>query len=459
MAAAEALAREIINAQNHQIQTMSGWLESYPALAKGSSQCYADSPIGAVATTSVHSHQVSAGTMQSGVPCSPSSTTLSMKWNAYSSEWGAYEIDGCTGVNPKLVLNAGTTYTFDQSDASNWYHPVGFAYIAGGAHTECRDDAGALGECPELGGEAGGTTIQYYVDGVARTDDESTFGLDAYEPLFFNSQDNWAEQAFKVTLTIPTSAAYTKIYYFCHIHAGMSAEIEIAGSAGGDMLNPDALGGESEASALAIFDTIQADHQKSIAAFDQTCGTYDAADFDPDSEHATCSGKNFLCGSGAGDTFAKCLQAIDCKMHHDMAVSVEAGASKFATFARQMIPHHQNAVSMAKVLLKHHSAADYGNAGAAGEDDDMAAAEALAREIINVQNHQIQYMAGWLDSNPGLVKESDKMCYEQPEGAVCTGTGGKDECAAGTHCKCVGRNRRHLLFASMGRPMCHCHSD
>ena len=57
---------------------------------------------------------VALGSIMSGVPCSPSSTTLSMKWNAYSSEWGAYEIDGCTGVNPKLVLNAGTTYTFDQ---------------------------------------------------------------------------------------------------------------------------------------------------------------------------------------------------------------------------------------------------------------------------------------------------------------------------------------------------------
>ena len=43
-----------------------------------------------------------------------------MKWNMFNSEWGGYEIVGCTGVNPKLTLAAGTTYTFDQSDASNW---------------------------------------------------------------------------------------------------------------------------------------------------------------------------------------------------------------------------------------------------------------------------------------------------------------------------------------------------
>ena len=213
------------------------------------------------------------GSYDSGLACTPGAN-VELKWNAHASEWGAYEITGCAGVNPKLSLAAGTTYTFDQSDASNWYHPVGFAYIAGGAHTECRDAAGEMGECPELGGEDDGTTIQYYVDGVAVNDDESGFGLDAYEPLFFNSQDWWGEQAaFKVTLTIPVSAPYTKVYYFCHIHAGMSAEIEITGSAGGAILNNAMLGGETEESALDIYDTIKADHQKSIDAFDQTCGT------------------------------------------------------------------------------------------------------------------------------------------------------------------------------------------
>ena len=86
---------------------------------------------------------------------------------------------------------------------SHRYHPVGFAYIAGGAHTECKQDqAGNLGECPELGGEDGGTTIQYYVDGVAVTDDESGFGLDAYEPLFFFPQEEWVGE-YSVELTVP----------------------------------------------------------------------------------------------------------------------------------------------------------------------------------------------------------------------------------------------------------------
>ena len=320
---------------------------------------------------------------------------------------------------------------------------------------------GPEGACPELGGEDAGSTLQYYVDGAAVTDDESGFGLDAYEPLFFNSQDWWGEQtALTVTLTIPEDASYTKIYYFCHIHAGMSAEIEITGSTAANptVLNAAQLGGEDEASALAIYDHIVADHQQMVSAHDEACGTYDI--YAPGSK-SSCSNSHFLCGSGAGGAFETCLADIDCKMHHDMAIHVEAGASKFATFARQMIPHHQNAVSMAKSLLKFHTADDYGAVGDP-EDDDMAMAVALAHNIINVQNHQIQYMAGWLDSNPDLVMASDKMCYEQPVGAACTGTGGKDECAAGTHCSCGGRHphhSRHLLFASMGHPMCQCHAD
>jgi hypothetical protein len=59
------------------------------------------------------------GSYDSGLACTPGAN-VELKWNAHASEWGAYEITGCAGVNPKLSLAAGTTYTFDQSDASNW---------------------------------------------------------------------------------------------------------------------------------------------------------------------------------------------------------------------------------------------------------------------------------------------------------------------------------------------------
>jgi len=413
---AEGLAREIINVQNFQIQSMQGWLEtnaaSGPTRTVGTStMCYADTDISGVSTTAVTASAYAAGTIVSGQVCdktSSTATTLAMKWNSFSSEWGAYEITGCNGVNPKLQLTAGTTYTFDQSDATNWYHPVGFSYIAGGAHTQCPAGSGA--ECPELGAEAAGSTLQYYVDNVAVTSDESGFGLDAYEPEFFNSQGWWGERAnpYKVTLTIPADASYTKIYYFCHIHGGMSAEIEVVGSSASTTTVIDAAAlpsGMTEADALAVFTGIVTADQVVINSADQACGT--AGVFAADS-HSTCTNAHFLCGAGASGAYEQCLAAIDCKMHHDMAISVPSTTtSKFATFARQMIPHHQNAVSMAKALLKHHTADDYPAAGT--EDQDQAWAEGLAHEIINAQNFQIQSMQGWLEAND--AGGSVAVCY------------------------------------------------
>jgi uncharacterized protein (DUF305 family) len=347
--------------------------------------------------------------------------TLELKWNMFSSEWGGYTVTGCDGINPKLQLTAGTTYTFDQSDVSNWYHPVGFAYIAGGAHTECTASDGTVGECPELGGESAGTTIQYYVDGVAVTSDESGFGLDAYEPLFFNSQDWWGEQndanPYQVTLTIPSDASYTIIYYFCHIHAGMSAEIEIIGSSATSttVINTDVIGSETQTSAQAIYTTIVEEEQATLSSYDEACGTHNSADYN--ASHSTCKGKHFLCGDDASSSFAQCLTAVDCQMHHEMAVSMPANTSRFATFARQMIAHHQNAVAMAKVLANFHNESDYPAAGT--EDQDMEWAEGLVRNIINVQNFQIQQMQGWLDANPTLAGTSDN-CYESATtGSTC----------------------------------------
>jgi len=62
-----------------------------------------------------------AGTITTGKACTPTGTTINLKWNEHASEWGAYTVDGCDGVNPKLQLAAGATYTFDQSDATNWW--------------------------------------------------------------------------------------------------------------------------------------------------------------------------------------------------------------------------------------------------------------------------------------------------------------------------------------------------
>ena len=78
-----------------------------------------------------------------------------------------------------------------------------------------------------------------------------------------------------------------------------------------------------------------------------------------------------------------------------MQVTAAAGADgKAVTFMHQMIPHHQNAVNMAKMLLKTEPG-----------DDEL---ESMLREIINGQNMQITYMRGWLaDKN---VAEGSARC-------------------------------------------------
>lgn len=37
-------------------------------------------------------------------------------------------------VSPTIGIEMGVTYTFNQADISNWYHPMGFAYFPDGDH-------------------------------------------------------------------------------------------------------------------------------------------------------------------------------------------------------------------------------------------------------------------------------------------------------------------------------------
>ena len=58
---------------------------------------------------------------------------------------------------------------------------------------------------------------------------------------------------------------------------------------------------------------------------------------------------------GTNDTdFEKRMQAIDCMMNKEMRiVGFDSHQSCIVTFMQQMIPHHANAVNMAKIVLKH----------------------------------------------------------------------------------------------------------
>jgi uncharacterized protein (DUF305 family) len=78
----------------------------------------------------------------------------------------------------------------------------------------------------------------------------------------------------------------------------------------------------------------------------------------------------------------KGYEAANAKMHKDMAIKFSGNPD--ADFARGMIPHHQGAIDMAKVVLQH------------GKDPEI---RKLAEEIIKAQESEIAWMREWLKKN------------------------------------------------------------
>ncbi|CAM9857863.1 unnamed protein product, partial [Ectocarpus sp. 12 AP-2014] len=258
----------------------------------------------------------------------------------------------------------GETYEFSQLEASNWYHPLGFAYYPDGAHE-------GVDELEE--GIGSGDAPVYVIDGALSD-------LDTYEPQFFFPEETWLETNYTVELTV-TDPDVTEIFYFCHIHNGMSGRIYIV----------DAEGDTPADAEIELYDPLEFDE------FDEECGTFGSADYAPadgtfDSE--LCPNQKFLCGD-VDSSFDRCMHAIDCKMNYEMRIEKEVATSNTVAFMHQMIPHHENAVNMARVLLK--------NPGDEGLDEEVAA---ILRDIVNTQNYQITFMRGFLtDNGAELVAE------------------------------------------------------
>jgi len=314
--------------------------------------------------------------------CTPSGTTFCMTIDPYASETGYYNVQGQTGSSPDLTVMIGHVHTFDQTDDTNWYHPVGLAFYPDGAHGA---DWGG-----EERAEVEGPYLNYKIDGAATTCPEAgDTGLDCYEPEFFYPRAVWSEKIYTAELNVTQELAEAScggvIYYFCHIHSKMSGRIIIKNADGSDLNTA----GFSCPSELDLYEP------ESASVFDAECGTYEAETFSADGSSA-CD-VNFLEGT-LDTTFENCLQAIDCKMVTEMRVlGYDEHASAIATFMQQMIPHHLNAVNMAKVLLKL-------------APSEVAAVEDLTDilwNIINVQNYQVHQFRAYLATHPGYLNASD----------------------------------------------------
>ncbi|MET0278402.1 MAG: DUF305 domain-containing protein [Pseudorhodoplanes sp.] len=101
-------------------------------------------------------------------------------------------------------------------------------------------------------------------------------------------------------------------------------------------------------------------------------------------QHGPMHGQNHGSAKPKGDSSPSSLafQAINQKMHDGMDISFSGNAD--VDFVRGMIPHHQGAIDMAKVVL------------AFGKDPQV---RNLAEEVIRAQESEISLMQEWLKKN------------------------------------------------------------
>jgi len=299
---------------------------------------------------------------------------------------GEFQVEGCNGTSPVLAFKKGETYTLVQHDITNWMHPLGLAYYPDGAHgfKQFEEVPELEFPTPDTCDEAQfscnpGTGVKqaplYGIDGTYETFDDwnngITGGLDVYEPAFKVPQEQWQEHKYSVKISVPAESKTKEFFYFCHIHSGMSGLIKVTDAA-------------EDANALVQkFDPTQ--YYMEADEFDMSCGTSEVSKYDSQKKEY-CPGQNFLC-EHQNKKFSSCMEAIGCKMNYEMRV--EEDSNPLVVFMDQMIPHHVNAVNMAKIALKHAN-------DAVGYDDEDLDVPALLRDIINKQNEQIQEMENWL---------------------------------------------------------------
>ncbi len=87
---------------------------------------------------------------------------------------------------------------------------------------------------------------------------------------------------------------------------------------------------------------------------------------------------------------ARAFAEANARMHKDMTIQFSGNAD--VDFARSMIPHHQGAIDMSEIVLKH------------GSDPSV---RKLANAVIAAQKMEIAQMQAWLGKNASLPAGPD----------------------------------------------------
>ncbi|KAJ1452618.1 hypothetical protein M885DRAFT_568405 [Pelagophyceae sp. CCMP2097] len=278
-----------------------------------------------------------------------------VRYDPHSSEVGAYKFAECGGEPiPTLAMERGVTYTFQQSDVTNWFHPLGFAYGPDGNHrgNDELEPGRSLTNSP-------------------CAENETDFGLDAYEPAFFASRNAWANAgAYSVELTLTDFDYSEDLFYFCHIHNSMSGRIKM--TAGGVPVH-------------TINELFWGYEYNVVSAYDAECGT-----------------------DGLDARLRGCLSAMDYAMQTHMRSRVH-DTVPITTFIHQMVLHHQNAVNIAKALLQTMTLD-------ANDADDAIMTDVLW-SMINEQTYQIHAMRSYLQTKgyeaTGACEDGDSASWHK----------------------------------------------